>query len=155
MANMQLPPDFKEFLSLLNSEAVEYLLVGGYAVGLYGYVRPTMDMDIWVSIATDNLTGLVRALERFGFAPNVIQPQHFQGEKSVFRMGVPPNRLEIITQIDGVTFNECINRKRTMNLDGIEVPVISLEDLCKNKLATPRLKDKADVEQLRLLSDND
>src|SRR5215210_4907815 len=102
MATVKLTSDFKEFLNLLNSEKIEYLLIGGYAVWLYGHIRPTKDMDVWVSIAPENLDRLIEALVKFGFSRAALSPKLFQGEKSVFRMGIPPNRLEILTNISGI-----------------------------------------------------
>ena len=140
--------DFKEFLSLLNSEKIEYLLIGGYAVGLYGHVRPTKDIDLWVSVAPDNLDRLIEVLVKFGFARHSIQTPLFTDEKTVLRMGVPPNRLEVLSQIVGVEFAGCYARRVMMAIEGIEVPVISLDDLRANKLATGRERDAGDVRAL-------
>jgi hypothetical protein len=133
---------------LLNSEKIEYLLIGGYAVALYGYVRPTKDMDVWVSVAPENLDRLIHALTKFGFAPGSIPRTVFTGPQTVFRMGFPPNRLEILTSISGISFADAFPRRVLLNIDGIDVPVISYEDLKRNKSASDRLSDRADVEQL-------
>ena len=101
---IRLQVDFKEFLKLLASNKVEYLLIGGYAVGYYGYPRPTGDMDIWIGISPNNAGRVVRALREFGFTTSA---KKFLQENSVVRMGVPPFRLEILTTIDGVSFPEC------------------------------------------------
>src|SRR2546430_11873150 len=102
MATIKLTQDFKEFLQLLNSEKIEYLLIGGYAVGLYGYVRGTKDMDVWVATDPQNLDRLIHALVRFGFSRTSLNREIFTGPQTVFRMGMPPNRLEILTRIFGV-----------------------------------------------------
>jgi hypothetical protein len=147
MATIRLTQDFKEFLNLLNSAKIEYLLIGGYAVGLYGVVRPTKDMDVWISTDLGNLDKLIEVLAKFGFQ-RAFKKEEFAGAATVFRMGVPPNRLEIITRISGVEFDECYRRRRMMEIDGIEAPVIDYEDLKINKLSSGRQKDVADVEQM-------
>lgn len=94
---IRLPRDFKEFLKLLNAKKVEYLLVGGYAVGYYGYPRPTGAMDIWIRSDTENAERIVAALEEFGFPADV---ELFLLDNRVVRMGIPPFRLELMTNID-------------------------------------------------------
>jgi len=148
MATIRLTQDFKEFLRLLDSEKIEYLLIGGYGVWLYGHIRSTKDMDIWVSIAPENLDRLIEALVKFGFSRASLSPKLFQGEKSVFRMGIPPNRLEILTGISGVTFADCYARRQIMEIEGLPVAVIDYADLKKNKSSTGRLKDSADIQAI-------
>ena len=145
---LTLPPDFKEFLRLLKEHDVRYLLIGGYAVGYHGYVRATEDMDIWVAVHPDNAEKLVATLKAFGFnAPNVT-PELFLQKPKIIRMGYPPMRLEISTSISGVEFDDCYASRIVDRIDGIEVNVIDLENLKKNKNASGRLKDKADLEEL-------
>ena len=141
----RLPQDFKDFLKLLNSKRVEYLLIGGYAVGYYGYPRPTGDMDIWISTERENAKRLVVALEEFGFASSL---EVFLEKNKVVRMGVPPFRLEILTTIDGVSFPDCYSERTHVVLDEVEVDLISLRDLKTNKKASGRLKDLSDLENL-------
>lgn len=112
--------DFKEFLKLLGANKIEYLLVGGYAVGFYGYPRPTGDMDIWVSRRRENAEKLVSVLKEFGFSSNDLSPDLFISKKSIVRMGVPPYKIEVITSIDGVTFAECYVQRNVAEIDGIE-----------------------------------
>lgn len=100
-----LPPDFREFLQLLNSHRVRYLLVGGYAVGYYGYPRATADMDIWVATDAENVERVLTALAEFGFAE--VEPELFAKEQQVIRMGVPPLRIELLTGVSGVEFEDC------------------------------------------------
>lgn len=114
MATIKLTRDFKEFLQLLNSERIEYPLIGGYAVALYGYVRPTKDMDVWISVAPDNLDRLITALTKFGFASGSITRATFGGDQSVFRMGLPPTRLEILTDISGIKFRKPFRKGSTL-----------------------------------------
>jgi hypothetical protein len=148
MATLRLTQDFKEFLNLLNSARIEYLLIGGYAVSLYGYVRPTKDMDVWVAVDAANIDRLVEVLVQFGFSPASVPKPLFDGGRTVLRMGIPPNRVEILSEIAGVQFGDCWPRRQMMNLDGIDVSVISYEDLKRNKTSTGRLQDAADVQRL-------
>ena len=143
---LELPNDFKEFLRLLNSHQVSYLLVGGFAVGFHGYPRATSDIDVWVEISEPNATKLVAAIDEFGFS-EVTVDLFLQPEK-IIRMGVPPMRIEILTTISGVDFDACYPNRLDETMDGVPVPIISLEDLKKNKLASGRHKDLNDLEQL-------
>jgi len=145
MATIRLPPDFKEFLRLLNSNEVEYLLIGGYAVGYYGYPRPTGDMDIWIARTPDNAQRVVDALREFGFT---CKKEFLLEHRKVVRMGVPPFRLEILTTISGVEFPPCYAERLQVVLDEIEVNLISLPHLKLNKKASARSKDITDLENL-------
>lgn len=148
MATIRLPPDFKDFLQLLNSEQVEYLLLGGYAVGYYGYPRATADMDIWVSVSSENILRLRKALQRFGFSATAIPADLLQKEREVVRMGVPPLRIDLLTSPSGVQFAACFANRTLATIDGIEVNVIGIEDLKKNKEASGRAKDLNDLQNL-------
>ncbi|MBF8283549.1 MAG: hypothetical protein A2W37_13250 [Chloroflexi bacterium RBG_16_63_12] len=143
-----LPNDFKEFLQSLNAERVEYLLIGGYAVGYYGYPRYTADIDFWIARRQDNAERVVKALKQFGFDMPENELALFMRERSVARMGVPPMRIEITNHIDGVQFDECYARRVVDKIDGVQVSLISLDDLKTNKRAVGRLKDLADLENL-------
>lgn len=145
---IHLPPDFKEFLQLLNSHAVEYLLIGGYAVGYYGYPRATVDMDIWVAINPQNANKLVDVLKEFGFTVPTLSSELFLVENKIIRMGIPPIRLEILTTISGVDFPTCYNNRVIDVIDDIEINFISLEHLKQNKQASGRYKDLNDLENL-------
>ena len=144
----RLHQDFKEFLRLLEENDVEYLLVGGYAVGFHGYPRPTGDLDIWVSRSPENAEKVVATLARFGFASSEVTSQLFTLDKSIVRIGVPPYKLEIITSIDGVEFNKCYSSRVDADIDGVKVKVIDLANLKINKRASGRPKDINDLENL-------
>lgn len=147
---MKMSADFKDFLKLLSDKKIEYLLIGGYAVVYYGYVRNTGDMDIWVRQTEHNAELTAEALEEFGYAPKTeVLPYLIQPNK-ILRMGMPPFRLEISTSIDGVQFDECYAKRTVFHIDDIAVNLISLDDLIKNKKASGRLKDLADVEELEI-----
>jgi predicted nucleotidyltransferase len=147
MATIRLPSDFSEFLKLLNSIGAEYLLIGGYAVNYYGSSRSTGDMDIWIARDAENAAKVVSVLRDFGFGAATLEM--FSTPDQIIRMGVPPLRLEILTSISGVDFEECYARRELAKVEGIFVPVIRLEDLKRNKLASGRLKDLADLEDLQ------
>jgi len=149
MATTHLPPDFREFFQLLNANRVEYLLIGGYAVGCYGYPRPTADVDVWIAISLDNARRVLAALEAFGFGANTGASLDLLTKLgNVVRMGIPPLRIEIQTEISGIQFQECYARRVIKELDGVSVPIISLDDLKRNKRAAGRHKDLADLENL-------
>ena len=148
MEKMQLQQDFKEFLKYLNSHGVEYLLVGGYAVGYYGYPRATADMDIWIAVSEQNAERAVTALRDFGMPPDETTGMLLMKKKSMIRMGVPPVRIEVITNASGVDFEECYRHRVPVEIDGMMVNVISLEDLKRNKQASGRYKDLDDLEHL-------
>jgi hypothetical protein len=146
--DIELPLDFKEFLSLLNANSVEYLIIGGYAVGYHGYPRATNDIDIWIAIHPENAHRMVKALREFGFNTPELSPELFLKEQQIVRMGVPPMRIEVTTGISGVSFDECYAERVVDTLDGMEVNLISLHHLKTNKKASGRHKDLNDLENL-------
>jgi len=148
MARPRLPADLREFLKLLNSTRVEYLIVGGYAVGYYGYPRATADLDIWVAVSAKNADRLVLALKRFGFDVPDLKPDLFLQSERIVRFGEPPLRIEILTTISGVAFDRCFARRARVRFDGLRVNMISLADLKKNKAASGRPKDLDDLQAL-------
>ena len=146
--DLPLPQDFKEFLALLDSEKIDYLIVGGYAVSYYGYARTTGDLDIWVAMHPDTANRMVIALAKFGFASAGATKDLFLTPDRVVRMGVPPVRIEVLTSISGVDFAACFARKTSAMIDGVSVSVIGREDLIANKLAAGRNKDLNDLKHL-------
>jgi hypothetical protein len=148
MATIHLPIEFKEFLQLLNARKVDYLVVGGYPVSYYGYARSTADIDVWIRTTKKNAALLSRALVDFGFDQKNVRPELLQRKGRIFRIGVPPLRIDILTDISGVTFSKCFAGRTVAKIDGISVNIISLKDLKKNKKASGRLKDLDDLENL-------
>ncbi len=148
MALKPLPQDFKEFLKLLNSHHVEYLVIGGYAVSYHGYPRPTGDLDVWIALDMANAERVRSAVAEFGFHGAGLSAELFLKPRCVVRMGVQPVRIEILNSISGAVFAECFARRVSAELDGVIVNVISLDDLKRNKKASGRLKDLADLEYL-------
>ena len=145
---LELPKDFKEFLRLLRAHGVEYLLIGGWAVGYHGYPRATDDLDIWIAIAPANAARVVDVLKEFGFDVPGLSVDLFLQEDQIVRMGVEPVRIEVSTSISGVDFPECYGERLETALDGEPVSLISLRHLKINKKASGRLKDLADLDYL-------
>lgn len=148
MATTPLPPDFTEFLKSLNSHRVEYLLIGGYAVGLHGYPRATADLDVWVAISPENADRIVEAIREFGFGTPDLEPSLFLAAEKVVRMGEPPLRIDILTSIEGVQFVDCFKRRQLITVGELELSLISLADLKTNKKATGRHQDLTDLDHL-------
>ena len=143
-----LDKDFKEFAELLNSTGVEYLLVGGYALAAHGHPRYTGDLDIWLAPTATNVNRLLRALDLFGFGSLGLNEADFMQPETVVQLGLPPARIDLLTSIDGVRFDECYPRRMTLRVSGIDLSIINLIDFRTNKLASGRLKDLADLESL-------
>lgn len=143
-----LPREFHEFLSLLSRHRVRYLVVGGYAVAYHGYPRYTGDIDIFIAISPRNAAALLKVFHDFGFAEGDLDAAVFQDRGQVLRLGREPMRLEILNQIDGVTFDECYAHRTRARLGGLAINFISCDDLLKNKRAAGRPKDQADVDVL-------
>lgn len=145
---MILNPDFKEFFQLLNKNNVRYLVIGGFAVAFHGYPRYTKDIDIWLWINPENAKNVVRTLEDFGFKSLGLSIDDFLESETIIQIGHPPNRIDLIMTASGVDFEECYQSKIEEEIDGVNIPFIDLENLKKNKLATGRTQDMADVENL-------
>src|SRR5215471_16902002 len=146
MDQKQLPDDFKDFIRCLNSNEVRYLLVGGWAVGLYGNPRATKDIDFLVANDSDNLVKLQKALLAFGSPP--VDMERFKERGHVIRMGSSPVQIDIINEADGIDMDDCYLRKETIRVEDIDIFVISKDDLIKNKTASGRSMDIADAEKL-------
>ena len=148
MVTIHLPPDFKEFLKLLAAHQVEYLLIGGYAVGYHGYPRATVDMDIWIAMHPANAERIVTVLKEFGFDNPELSAELFLKEWQIIRLGVPPVSIELATTVSGVNFSECYAERVEDVLDEVKVNLISLKHLKINKKACGRHRDLADLENL-------
>ena len=140
--------DFKEFIQSLNDNAVRYLLVGGYAVALHGYPRYTKDLDVWVDGTAENATNILKALRQFGFGSLDLKEADFTAPDQVIQLGYPPNRIDLLTSLSGVEFSECYPSHVIAKIDGVSASFIDLENLKKNKKATGRHQDLADIENL-------
>jgi hypothetical protein len=145
---MLLNPDFKEFIELLNNNDVRYLVVGGYAVALHGHPRYTKDIDIWIELTPENADRVVQALEQFGFGSLGLKPADFLEPSQVIQLGYPPRRIDLLTSLKGVDFNDCYQDRTTIFIEGVNIDFIDLANLKKNKQATGRHQDLADLENL-------
>jgi predicted nucleotidyltransferase len=144
--------DYKEMLQCLLGENVRFLLVGAYAVAVHGFPRATKDIDFFVWATPENAANLMRALTKFGAPLHDISEADLSSEGIIFQIGNSPRRIDIITNISGVKFEQAYANKATISIEGIDVPVISLEDLIANKRASARTQDLADVEKLESIS---
>ena len=140
--------DFKEFAELFNSNRVEYLIVGGYALAAYGHPRYTGDLDFWIGTDPSNAQRVLHALEEFGFGALGIGLDDLTAPGRVIQLGYPPRRIDLLTSIDGVDFVASYARRMLVPLDGLNLHFIALEDFKTNKRASGRLKDLADLEAL-------
>jgi len=136
-------------LQLLSSNEVEFLVVGAYAMGVYGLVRATADIDIWIAASTENSEKVYKTLQQFGAPLNEVDRHTFVRKGVVFQIGVAPRRIDIITQIDGVDFKDAYQKRYETIIEGMIIPFIAKQDLIKNKESTGRDKDKLDAQQLR------
>ena len=150
---MPLSKDLREFVALLNSNEVEYLVVGAFAVAYHGYSRYTADLDLLVRSTAENAHRVVRALSEFGFGSLGIQAADLESPGKVIQLGVKPNRIDLLTSISGVTFEEAWRSHQKAELDGIATRFIGRDTLIANKESTGRAKDLGDAEELRKRSE--
>jgi len=144
-----LNPDFRDMLSCLNDERVEYIVVGAYALAAHGYVRATGDIDIWVRNSETNAPKVVRALKMFGAPTANLSEDDFLTPDLIVQIGVAPCRIDIISGIDGLGFDEAWQSKIPVNVDGLDIFILSKANLLKNKLAANRDKDQGDIAWLK------
>jgi hypothetical protein len=145
--------DWIELCGLFADHRVDFLLIGGQAVIAHGYPRLTKDMDLWVRPTSSNGARVVAALAAFGAAPDALTPEQFEDPRTLLMLGREPFRVDILTDIPGVTFDEAWAARIFVTLDGVRVPVIGKRELIKNKRAVGRLQDLADAEHLELLDE--
>lgn len=145
---MNLDRDFNEFLRLFLAHDVRFLVVGGYALAAHGLPRATGDLDTWIWINEGNAANVTAALRDFGFSSLDLSLEDFNKPDSVVQLGYPPHRIDILTEIDGVLFDQAWVRRVVLEVDGMQIPFIGREDLIANKTASSRLQDLADVARL-------
>ena len=138
--------DFREFIASLNANGVRYLIVGGYAAAFHP--RYTKDIDVWLEATPDNATRAIHALEAFGFESIGLTGADFLEPDQVIQLGFPPNRIDLLTSLNGVEFTSCYPARVQVDIDGELVDFIDLENLKKNKQAVGRTQDLADLENL-------
>jgi len=145
---MKLHPDLKEFIELLNSAKVDYLIVGGHAVAYHGYPRFTGDMDFFVRPTEANLARVRDCLVAFGLPRDAMEREDFTVPRKVFQIGKPPNRIDILASISGVSFEQAFAGRVQEHLDGVPVAFIGKAELLANKRASGRKKDELDLDEL-------
>ncbi|MFT7824584.1 MAG: DUF6036 family nucleotidyltransferase [Sulfurimonas sp.] len=147
MSNFQ---DYIDVMEAFNHHHVEYLVVGAYAMGNFGYTRSTHDIDLWVKKTIKNSAKICKALDEFG-VPFLIKPEDFMENNSVIQIGIAPTRIDILTDIDGVAFDDAWKKRVNGKILGVDTGIISLNDLILNKTVSNRSKDKLDLIQLQEL----
>ena len=140
--------DFVEILSALCAEHVEFLIVGAHALAAHGVLRATGDLDVWVRPTSENADRVLAALRVFGAPLFDLTREDLCKGDTVFQIGVVPSRIDLLTSISGVLFETAWRRRLSLDIDGLAVACIGLEDLLTNKRATGRARDLADVELL-------
>lgn len=140
--------DFIEILAAFNAHSVEYILVGAHAMAAHGHVRATKDLDIWVRPSDENAPKVLASLVEFGVPLHDLTEADLATAGTIFQIGVPPIRIDILTEIDGVAFESAWPDRIDVQIGGISVPVLSRHHLMANKRASGRLQDLADLERL-------
>ena len=145
--------DYKDILCAFSEENVKFLLVGAYAMAIHGYPRATLDIDLWVMSSPENSEAVLRALKRFGAPLHDLTLDDLQRDDTIFQIGVAPRRIDIITGVSGLRFQEAFIGSVEAEIEGSRVRIPSMDDLIRNKRASGRTKDKADAEALEALRD--
>lgn len=141
--------DFKEFIELLIKNKAEYLIVGGYAVGVHGHPRYTGDLDIWLNPTPKNAALILKCVNEFGFSSFKLAEEDFTKPGNVIQLGHPPLRIDRLTEIDGVTFGDCFVNRKEVVIEDLKVNFIGYNDLLKNKKQSGRPRDIDDISNLK------
>jgi len=149
---MYLTQDYQDIITLFNKHSVKFLIAGAYAMSKVGYSRSTYDIDLWIEKTKENAINIFHALDEFG-VPFSIDPDDFLAPNSVLQIGIEPNRIDILTDIDGLTFQEAWRNRQLVKFDDIETYSLEIHDIIKNKTASNRPKDKLDLVQLKELAE--
>jgi hypothetical protein len=142
---MKIPKDLREFVALLNADHVKYVIVGGYAVAFHGRPRFTGDIDVFVESSIDNSARIIDVLKTFGFGELDVKAEDLHQDDLVLQLGFPPNRIDLMTAIDGVKFDQAWATRVEAMVDDLPIRFISRELLIQNKRTAGRPKDMADV----------
>lgn len=146
--------NYTDMLKCLNAAGADYIMVGGWAVNMHGYIRATIDLDLWIMASRENAEKVYSALTAFGAPLSDVTPLDFATDGVIFQIGVAPCRIDIINKIDGLAYAEAAPRAVSKVIDGVPVRVLSIEDLIVNKRASGRTKDLADAEILEGLKND-
>ncbi|HTD99419.1 MAG TPA: nucleotidyltransferase [Mucilaginibacter sp.] len=148
---MTLDQDFEDFVVLLNKHSVDYMIVGGYALAFHGKPRHTGDLDIWIDVSEENALKMLNVINDFGMASLGMEKFDFLKKGIITQIGYPPLRIDILNEIDGVNFKDAYPNKLIIDVDGLLVNYIGLDDLIKNKQASGRHQDISDINELNKL----
>lgn len=148
---MILNEDYRDILLALSTEQVDFILIGAYALAAHGYPRATMDIDLWVMPSPENAAAVIRALKRFGSPLHGLETEDLLRNDTIFQIGVAPRRIDLLTGATGLDFSSAEKNAVTRQIDGVDLKVLSIDDLIVNKLATGRPKDQLDAEELKKL----
>jgi hypothetical protein len=146
-----LNPDFRDILSAFIDAHVEFLVVGGYAMAAHRLPRATKDLDLWVGPSPTNATRVLRALDTFGAPRHDLTAADLEVDGTIYQVGVPPNRVDVITSVDGVRFTDAWRDRVDVEIDGLRVPIIGRRQLIANKRAVGRPQDLVDAALLERL----
>ena len=146
-------PDFVDFIELLNKHSVEYLVVGAHALAFHGRPRHTGDLDVWIKKSDDNAEKMLNVIHDFGFSSLGLTKDDFLRENYVTQLGYPPLRIDILSAISGVQFDEAFNGKINADIEGLQISFINVQDFIANKRASGRKKDLGDIESLKKKKD--
>lgn len=146
---LNLERDIEDFINLLNENSVEYLLVGGYAVAVHGYQRNTKDIDFWIRPSKDNAQKVFKSIKDFGLDFLDFKAEDFEKEDQIFYFGKAPNRVDLITSIEGVNFDDAYKNKIVVEYKGLDISIISDDYLIANKLAAGRPQDIVDASEIK------
>ncbi len=147
---MILAKDFEDFVKLLNRYQVEYMIVGGYALAFHGKPRHTGDLDIWINISEENATKMIEVINHFGLSSMGFKREDFLKPGYISQIGYPPLRIDILNSIDGINFNEAITDMQKMQIENdLSINYIGLNDFIKNKQASGRIQDIADIKEIK------
>ncbi len=144
-----LSQDFKEFVELLIKNDVAYMIVGGYAVGVHGHPRYTGDLDIWLNPTQHNAKKIFKCVCEFGFGSLGLNESDFIKEGNIIQLGYPPLRIDLLTSIDGVVFEDCFENRKMVEIDDLVINFIGYQDLLQNKRSSGRPRDIDDIEHLQ------
>lgn len=153
MVDNLLNKDYRDMIECLQHEGVEFMLVGGYAVALHGWPRMTFDIDFWIMANPQNAAAVIRALRAFGAPLMDLKEEDFHKPGMVFQIGTEPQRIDILSAISGVAYEDAASRAVRMEVDGLSLKVIALDDLIANKRASGRPKDIVDAMTLEKMKE--
>lgn len=141
--------DFREFVQSLNDNEARYLVVGGYAVAFHGHPRYTKDIDVWLELSTENAARVLKALDQFGFGSLGLKTDDFLAPGQVIQLGYPPHRIDLLTSLEDMNFQECYASRLQVVANGTKINFIDLPNLRKSKAIAGRYQDLADLENLK------